>query len=191
MKRAIRILATALMVSVALAHSPAQAARVAGVELGDNITIGEQALALNGAGIRKKLFIKLYVGSLYLASPVDEAARIIEADEAMAIRLNILSDLLTRKKLLDALETGFEQSTGGNTQAIQAQIDQMIGIMQDKVKPGDQYTLYYKPDSGTHISRNGSELSIIEGLAFKQALFGIWLSDKPAQASLKASMLGK
>jgi len=30
----------------------------------------------------------------------------------------------------------------------------------------------------------------VPGLAFKQALFGIWLSDDPVQDSLKEAMLG-
>ena len=130
------------------------------------------------------------MGSLYLASPTNDAASVIDADEAMAIRLDILSDLLTRKKLVEALDEGFDKSTGGNTQAIQPQIDQMLSFMQDKIEPGSRYTLAYEPGVGTHIQRNGENLTTIEGLAFKQALFGIWLSDKPAQKSLKAAMLG-
>ncbi len=179
-----------LLLLVALLHLPAQAAKVAGKSLDDTITIGEQTASYQGAGVRKKLFIKLYVGSLYLASPTTDAASIVDADEAMAIRLDILSDLLTRKKLVEALDEGFAKSTGGNTQAIQPQIDQMLSFMQDKIEPGSRYTLAYEPSVGTHIHRNGEKLTTIEGLAFKQALFGIWLSDNPAQKSLKAAMLG-
>ena len=180
-----------LLLLFTLVHLPAQAAKVAGVSLDDTLAIGEQSTIYNGAGVRKKLFIKLYVGSLYLASPTADAASIIDADEAMAIRLDILSDLLTRKKLVKALDEGFEKSTGGNTQAIQPQIDKMLSFMQDKISPGSRYTLAYEPGVGTHISRNGEELTVIEGLAFKQALFGIWLSGQPAQKSLKSAMLGK
>lgn len=179
-----------LLLLAALLHLPAQAAKVAGKSLDDTISIGEQTTSYQGAGVRKKLFIKLYVGSLYLASPTTDAASIVDADEAMAIRLDILSDLLTRKKLVEALDEGFDKSTGGNTQAIQPQIDQMLSFMQDKIEPGSRYTLAYEPGVGTHIHRNGEKLTTIEGLAFKQALFGIWLSDNPAQKSLKSAMLG-
>ena len=70
------------------------------------------------------------------------------------------------------------------------QIDQMMDLMQGKIGTKDQYTLSYKPASGTHVLKNGEEVGAIEGLEFKKALFGIWLSDKPAQNSLKAGMLG-
>ncbi|MGQ7844800.1 chalcone isomerase family protein [Granulosicoccus sp. 3-233] len=181
---------TWLLLLACLTHLPAQAAKVAGVSLDDTLTVGKQTTTYHGAGVRKKLFIKLYVGSLYLASPTADAASIVAADEAMAIRLDVLSDLLTRKKLVKALDEGFAKSTGGNTQAIQPQIDQMLSFMQDKISPGSRYTLAYEPGVGTHISRNGESLTVIEGLPFKQALFGIWLSDQPAQDSLKAAMLG-
>ncbi len=179
-----------LIMTLALIAGPLQAAKVGGITLDESITVGSTETLYNGAGLRKKLFIKLYVGSLYLTTPSTDANAIIDADEAMAIRLNILSDLLTRDKLLSALKEGFDKSTGGNTAPIQPQIDQMIALMQDKVSPGDTLTLAYEPGVGTHVMRDGKELDVIEGLPFKKALFGIWLSDKPAQKSLKTDMLG-
>lgn len=179
-----------LIMTLALIAGPLQAAKVGGITLDESITVGSTETLYNGAGLRKKLFIKLYVGSLYLTTPSTDANAIIDADEAMAIRLNILSDLLTRDKLLSALKEGFDKSTGGNTTPIQPQIDQMIALMQDKVSPGDTLTLAYEPGVGTHVMRDGKELDVIEGLPFKKALFGIWLSDKPAQKSLKTDMLG-
>lgn len=170
--------------------SSANAAKVAGVTLAETMTVADQSLNLNGAGIRKKLFIKLYVGSLYTASGSGAASDIVNADEAMAIRLNMLSDLLTRKKMVDALNDGFKKSTGGDTSGIQSGIDQLIEVMPEKIKPGTQMTLAYEPGVGTHLMDGDQSISVIEGLEFKQALFGIWLSDKPAQKSLKKAMLG-
>lgn len=164
---------------------------VGGVALDDALTISDKTLVLNGAGLRKKLFIKLYVGSLYLQQAGNDANAIVAADEAMAIRLNILSGLLTRNKMIKALNEGFSKVTGGDTTAIDPQIEQMLSFMKDKIKPGNSYTLSYEPDVGTHLLRNGAELTVVEGLSFKQALFGIWLSNKPAQKSLKSEMLGK
>ncbi len=172
-----------------LISSPAHARKVAGVELENKLAVGGEELVLNGAGLRKRLFIKLYVGSLYLGAPSSDAAGIVAADESMAIRLNILSDLLTRDKMLKALKSGFNKSTGGNTDPVQPQIDQLIGLMTEKIRPGDSYTFAYEPNVGTRIFRNGEESGLIEGLDFKQALFGIWLSDTPVQANLKSAML--
>ena len=178
-----------LLLSITLLSTSAIAKKVGGVELAPSISVGSQEFSLNGAGIRKKLFIKLYVGSLYLATKSSDANAIVAADEPMMIRLNILSKLLTRDKMIKALEDGFKNSTGGNTAPVQTEIDQMIALMQEKISPGDTYSLVYEPGVGIRVMRNAEELSIIQGLAFKNALFGIWLSDKPAQASLKKAML--
>ncbi|MEE9333461.1 MAG: chalcone isomerase family protein [Granulosicoccaceae bacterium] len=180
-----------LLVSVAFVTSPAHAKKIRGVELAETATIGGDELMLNGAGVRTKLILKLYVGSLYTTAKSNDAAAILDADEPMAIRLNIISDLLTKKKMVKSLKAGFKKSTGGNTAAIQPQIDQMLGLMQGKIGKKDQYTLNYKPGSGTRVTKNGEEVGVVEGLEFKKALFGIWLSDNPAQSSLKAGMLGK
>ncbi|WP_461834636.1 chalcone isomerase family protein [Desulfothermus sp.] len=39
---------------------------IAGVNLPDSLPAGKESLVLNGAGIRKKLFLKLYVAGLYV-----------------------------------------------------------------------------------------------------------------------------
>ena len=184
-----RISAGLFILAMSLA-SPTMAKKVSGVDLPDSISAGDASLALNGAGLRKKLFIKLYVGGLYLSEASSDAQAIIDADEPMAITLNIKSKLLTRDKMLKALNDGFKNSTGGDTAAIQPQIDQMIEFMGEKIKIGDIFHYVYAPGSGTHMIKNGGSPVVIEGLDFKQALFGIWLADKPAQASLKKAMLG-
>jgi hypothetical protein len=181
---------SALVFSALMFAGSAQAAKVAGVTLDDSMTVGEQSLALSGAGIRKKLFIKLYVGSLYTVES-GSAEDIVAGDAPMAIRLNLISNLLTRKKMVTALMDGFNKSTGGDLAPVQAQIDQLVSVLPEKFESGTQMTLAYEPGVGTHLMDGDDSISVIEGLDFKQALFGIWLSDKPAQASLKKAMLGK
>jgi len=62
--------------------------------------------------------------------------------------------------------------------------------MGDAMKSGSSMSFEYEPGVGTHVSRDGEEKAVIEGLEFKQALFGIWLSDKPVSGKLKSSLLG-
>jgi hypothetical protein len=175
----------------AMLTSNGYAASVAGSDVADSITVSDTPLILNGAGLRTRLGLKLYVGALYLEQPDSRADSIIEADRAMAISLKIRSRLLNRKKMKKALRDGFEKSTGGDTAALQQRIEKMLAMMDSKIVKGDHYLLAYTPGQGTTLSRNGESADQpIEGLDFKQALFGIWLSDNPAQASLKKAMLG-
>ena len=53
-------------------------------------TFGETELKLNGAGLREMLWIDLYAGGLYLTNKTKDPKEVLEADETMAIKLNIV-----------------------------------------------------------------------------------------------------
>jgi hypothetical protein len=166
------------------------AAEVGGVDLPATIKAGDTDLGFNGAGIRKKFGLKLYVGSLYLGQKSQDADAIINADEPMAITLHIISSLITSKKMEDATREGFENSTGGNIEPLSAEIEAFIDVFRVKISDGDIFDFIYLPGTGVEIYKNTQKVSLVEGLEFKKALFGIWLCDKPAQKSLKKDMLG-
>ena len=90
-----------------------------------------------------------------------------------------------------ATREGFVKATGGNTAPIEAQIEKFISVFKEKINENDIYDLIYVPGKGVEVYKNDEYKSLTEGLAFKQALFGIWLSDKPVQKRLKEEMLGK
>lgn len=171
--------------------SHAMARSIAGVALPDSMVSGDTTLALNGAGIRKKFFIKVYVGSLYLPAPSHDANAIIKDDKPMAIRLDITSGMVSADKMEKAIIEGFDNATGDNTSPIKEEIDAFLQVFQQGVSKGDVFEMQYLPGEGTIILKSGKQLKTIPSLAFKQALFGIWLSNRPAQESLKQAMLGQ
>ncbi|GLS83625.1 chalcone isomerase family protein [Paraferrimonas haliotis] len=170
--------------------APSFAKTVSGVELSDTISANEQQLTLNGAGVRSKFFIDLYVGSLYLSQANSDANAIINSDEISAIRLNITSGLITSDKLIEAIVEGFDLSTNGDTAAIQSRIDNFIAVFNEEIVKGDQYTFVFTPGTGVVGYKNGEQKVSIDGDDFRTALMGIWLGAKPAQKKLKQRMLG-
>jgi len=66
----------------------------------------------------------------------------------------------------------------------------MLNTFDKGVGPGDVYELINMPGSGVHIVRNGERVEVIRSAAFKEALFGIWLSNTPVQANLRVQLLG-
>lgn len=156
----------------------------------DTFSYGGKTMQLNGTGLRKKLFITLYVGSLYLTKKNHDAEKIMAEDSPMAIRLTIKSSLISPKKMKDATLEGFKKSTNGNIAPIKPQIDELLKTFDKGVGPNDVYELINMPGSGIHVVRNGVKVATIRSAAFKKALFGVWLSNKPVQASLKRQMLG-
>jgi len=70
-------------------------------------------------------------------------------------------------------------------------VEAFISVFKEEIKIGDVYDLVYTPNVGVDIYKNTIFKKTIPSLAFKKALFGIWLGEKPAQQSLKDAMLGK
>lgn len=180
-----------LMLSVFMMTSLCYGKEVAGIGIPESLDAGQVTLMLNGAGVRNKLIIKLYVGGLYLEQKSNDAETIITADEPMAIRLHIISSMITSQKMEEATREGFSKSTSGRIEPVRDQIEKFISVFKDEIKENDIYDFIYSPGKGTDVYKNAEYHSSIEGLLFKQALFGIWLCDKPAQMSLKNDMLGK
>ena len=162
-----------------------------GVTLPDKMSAGGKQLILNGAGLRTKFVLTLYAGGLYLGAKNADANKIINANEPMAIRLKIISGFITAEKMSAATKEGFHNSTGGKVAPLQAQINQFMGVFKQKIAKGDEFDFIYTPAGGTKIVKNNKAQVVIKSLAFKKALFGIWLANKPAQGSLKKEMLGE
>ena len=147
-------------------------------------------LTLNGHGTRVILFMKVYEGSLYLENKSIDANKIIDVNDAMALRIDVLSTMVTADAMKKALKEGLEKSTGNNTGPISAQMKQLSSSFDSGVNTGDFYEFIYIPESGTHVIKNEELVDVIPGLEFKKAFFGIFLSDNPIQKNLKKAMLG-
>lgn len=190
MNKALSTVFASLLLSAAML-APVSAVTVEGVDVPDTLSADSAELKLNGAGVRSKWFMDLYVGGLYVPETTDDAQQIIAADEPQAITLHIISGMITSDKMTSATLEGFESATDGNTGPIQPQIDAFMEVFKEEIKEGDVFELIYVPDNGVRVLKNGEERGVIEGMEFKQALFGIWLSDEPAQEDLKQAMLGQ
>jgi len=147
-------------------------------------------LMLNGQGTRVKFFMKVYDTSLYLGSQSSNAEEILSSDEAMAIRLDVTSTMVTTDAMKDALNSGLVKSTGNNTSTITNEIEQLISTFNSDVTDSDFFEFIYMPDTGTNVLKNSTYIDTIPGIEFKKAFFGIWLSKNPIQKNLKKAMLG-
>ncbi len=190
MKKLVIILITVLTVGVTYAQSGQT--EVGEVMLPNSMQAGGTDLILNGAGIRKKaMVLKLYSGGLYLTEKSNDQNGIINADKAMVIKLVITSSFVSSEAMIDAIRDGFDASMNGNTTSLKSEIDKFITFFSDEIVEDDTFDITYQPGKGVVAYKNDNELGVITGMAFKKALFGIWLGDDPADKKLKKGMLGK
>jgi hypothetical protein len=182
-----------LIAFLGLAYTPnadAQKGRtVAGVTFDSKMAVKGTNLQFNGAGLREKYTLDLYVAALYLDRPSMDASAIMSSNKTQAIKIVIISDKVTRDKFNDSVKEGFANSTTGK--ASQSEIDKFKDCFKDEFNKGDEINLIYVPGKGVAVTINGTYKGLVEGLEFKKALFSIWLGDKPASKKLKKGMLGQ
>lgn len=173
-----------------IAVAPAQT-KAGGATIPNTVSFEGEKLVLNGVGVREKFWMDMYAGALYLGHKSSNASAIMNANEPMAIKLHIVSKLISSDKMIDAVNEGFENSTNGKIAPIKTEIDQFISFFRDEISKDDVFDVVYLPSKGVVVYKNGNEQGTIKGLEFKKALFGIWLSSNPADKKLKEGMLGK
>ncbi|MBB1268355.1 chalcone isomerase family protein [Shewanella sp. SR44-3] len=163
--------------------------KVGDVTLPDTLTVQEQVLQLNGAGIRSKFFMDLYVGSLFTLTKTDNAQAVVDSETPVVIQLNITSDMITSEKMTTAMNDGFKLATNGDTAPIASSISAFIAAFAEPIKTGDKFTLVSIPGQGIINYKNDKQLSVTEGEVFRKAVLSIWLGEDPTDEDLKEAML--
>ena len=163
---------------------------VAGVKLDDTVSVNGHNLVLNGAGIRKKLFIKVYVGALYLTAKQNDAAAIMAADAPRRMVMHFVFSV-GKDKIADAWEEGLRDNTPNASPEVKANFKTLASWMED-IKNGQQVVLTYMPGTGTIVDVNGHAKGTLAGKATADAILATWIGAKPGPGGdFKKKVLGK
>jgi hypothetical protein len=182
-----RIILSAVLAAAAIT---ADAKIVAGVKLGDTATVNGQTLVLNGAGVRKKLFIKVYAGALYLPAKQSDAATILAADVPRRMVMHFVFDV-GKGKIAEAWTEGLEANTP-NASADVKNAFRTLSLWMEDMKKGQEIVLSYVPASGTTVEVNGKVKGTLPGKAVADAILATWIGPKPGPGSgFKNAVLGK
>jgi Chalcone isomerase-like len=171
-----------------LLPTAAGAIEVADVQVPDVATAGGQPLVLNGAGIRWKFIVKVYVGALYLPRRTTEAATIVASDAPWRVTMVMKRDV-SHEKIVDAFRDGFEKNSPGELPQHEASLKAWEAILED-LKEGQALVITYLPGSGTTLEAPGGRVATVPGQPFGAAILRNWLGPHPADDGLKRAMLG-
>ncbi|HOO71426.1 MAG TPA: chalcone isomerase family protein [Spirochaetota bacterium] len=170
--------------ALALICTPGTAKQVAGVDMPDSYSAGQDKLVLNGAAMREKyaIGVDVYVGGLYLKAKSSNALQIVNADEPMMIRLHLVRSV-NSKDFSDNTLTGFEESCknlGIDQKSIDKDINIFLEIFKDGIKKNDIFDIVYTKANGIQVFKNKSQTPkvTIKNMTLKKALFGIWLTKR-------------
>lgn len=164
---------------------------IAGVDTNKSCSSDSGPMKLNGAGMRSKYFIKIYVGVLCLEQTGRDSATLLAAPGVKRMQMNILYKKLEAEKVTDGWKDGFEANLGNAELAqLQLRLDK-FNAMFPALHEGDVVNMDYVPEHGTELIINGKSLGTIQGNDFFKALLQVWIGEHPADKKLKKGLLGK
>ena len=172
----------------------ASAKEIAGVHVGDHAQVGAHALALNGAGLHRTLFFKIYVAALYLVEKQTSPAGVLALAGPKRISITLLRDIPARR-LVDSLMDGIHDNTRREERPhLKDRLDELTTILMSlgRGKKGEVIAFDFLPDAGTVALRNGeAKGAAIPGEELYRALLRVWVGDHPGDGGLKKALLGR
>jgi len=182
----------AAFICLMLTSLQARAIAIHGVEIPSTTTIpGENTqLLLNGAGIREKFFLDIYVGALYLVKATHEPDAILADTGPASIHMHFVYDEVSKEKITSGWTEGLEANLSSERmQAIRPSLESFNSLFRSVVA-GDVIYIDYLPGQGTRVRINDEVRGSVEGNDFFRDLLRIWLGANPVSKSLQRSMLG-
>ncbi len=183
-----------MVVAAVLGIGVAHAVEVAGVKFDDWVKLGNSEVVANGAGLRKKVFFKVYAMVLYLPEKQGDAAGALNVKGPKRISISLLRDL-TAQQFIEAMQEGLAANhSAAELAALNERLREFSDVMLSigEAKTGTLIVIDWLPEAGTRLTVSGQvKGKDIAGEDFYRALLRIWLGDKPAQDDLKQALLGK
>jgi hypothetical protein len=170
----------------------ASAAEVAGVRIDDKTRVANADLSLNGAGLRKRLFVQVYAIGLYLAQKANRPAAILEQPGPKRVAIHMLRDV-SADAFSEAMGEGIRANhSEAEAKGLEPRLKELAGIFAElkEAKKGMALALDWN-GSATQLLAQGKPVGKpIQGEDFYRALLRIWIGDKPVQDDLKKALLG-
>ena len=168
------------------------AAEVAGVKVDDKTRVGTSDLALNGAGLRKRLFFQVYVIGLYLPQKSTSPAAILEQAGPKRVAIHMLRDVGAddfSAALADGIRANHAEA---EAKALEPRVQQLAAVMAElkEAKKGMSINLDWTGAETQVVVQGKPAGKPIAGADFYKALLRIWLGDQPVQDDLKKALLG-
>lgn len=177
-----------VFLSFLLLSPNAYAVDVAGVTLDPTVSVNEKVLTLNGFGIRKKFFFKVYIGALYTSNRVSSPVELLQNPDDKLVRMHFLHGKVEKEKITEAFAEGFAKNSPDVANSGDART--FLSFFRNDFVKGDTVDLILGAD-GTVVARhNGKVLGTLKSAKMPGAILLIYVGSKPADEDLKKGMLG-
>lgn len=179
---------TRIMLLVLFLSFNAYALEVAGVPVEQTVVVNNQSLKLNGSGIRKKFFVKVYVGSLYAVRRLTTAQEVLQDGGDKLIRMKFVHSKVGKEKIIEAFAEGI--ANNAPELAASGESKKFLAFFTDDFVKGDTVDLQLGADGTVTARHNGRTLGAMKSRRLAHGIATIYFGEKPADEGLKKGMLG-
>jgi hypothetical protein len=180
------------MALVGIGLTAQAAVQIENIRYEDTIVMEQRQLVLNGAGLRKKVFFKVYSAGLYLGKKASSVDAVMSQSAPVRVQLGLLRNV-SASSFVDALKDGLmDNSTSAQQKEIASELNALIDVMNKigDVKIGDMINFDFSATKGTCVSLNGRMIGEgIGGKALYDAVLRIWLGPKAIDDTLKRALI--
>jgi len=162
-------------------------ANIAGVNISDTYSLNNAQLKLNGYGIRKKWFVKVYIASFYTTKKFSNYNEVISDNTDKVIKLDFLHKV-EKNKVTDTIREAFQSITPDLPESEAGK--KFFAQFLSDFNVGDTLELIFIPDGTVITKHNNKVLGSIKSSRLAFGLLSIYLGDKPVDPDLKKGMLG-
>ena len=151
-------------------------------------------LLLNGAGLRSRFLIQVYVIGLYLPERKKTDAEVLAHAGGKRVRIVMLRDVSAKQMTDSLLKVMQKNNPEAELAAVRGGVEAFRAMLLalGKVPKGTTFDIDYAPGSGTRFAVDGIPKGRpIAGEPFYRAVLRIWIGDKPEQPKLKQALLGR
>lgn len=161
-------------------------------EPAEQVQLDGKPLALNGAGLRTRFFLKVYTIALYLPEKKRDAAEVLALPGPKRIALRMLRDV-GADTFSEALVEGLKANqSDAEYQALEPRVRALEAIMAQVKEAKKGMTIALDWTGGaTRVLVDATPVGEpIAGEDFYRALLRIWLGERPVQDDIKSALLG-
>lgn len=155
----------------------------------DTVQIDDKELVLNGVGLRKALWIKIYMGALYLEEKSQDPTEIIESERTKHIVMHFLKGI-SKDRLGSEFRSSFMKNCDANCEEKAKFIDDLAQKMAD-LKQGDELKITVKKDRILFQAPGKDKPLVSSDQAIAKTILKIFIRPTKEPEELRDGMLGK
>lgn len=183
----------ALTCAVGPGEVRSQTREVEGFRFDGTLRLGGADLVLNGVGVRRRFFLPVYVGALYVPQRSSDPETLLAQRGPRRMSMRFVRDV-EAELFMNSLDVGMRRHYSPQQLEVwREQWQTLAGVIANIVvaRRADHVTWDYTPHAGARVMQNSVAITpTMSGEDFYNAVLRVWLGPHPADAELKRGLLG-